>query len=446
MNCEVIDMAHGFFGGVHPAGRKQRSSEAPITPIPAPKTVVIPMSQHIGAPCQPLVKKGDTVTLGQKLGDGQGLCVPVHASVSGKVLAVEPRAHTTGTNVLSVVIENDGLDTLCPDITPRGEIDELTPEALIEIIREAGIVGMGGATFPTNVKLSSGLGKVDTVIVNAAECEPYITADDRLLREQPERVIAGLRVVMKIFGLEKAWIGIENNKSAAIETLQKRLEGRSDIRLLVLKTRYPQGAEKQLIQAATGRQVPPGGLPAAVGCAVFNAATCAAICDAVYDGMPLVRRVVTVTGSPVERPANLLVPVGTLFSELLELCGLKHPPAKVISGGPMMGVAQWQTDVPITKGTNCVLTMSESEVFAQEHAHCIRCGKCLSVCPMHLMPLYLYDYERRSDLDGLIRMNLLDCVECGCCAYACPAGIPLVRSIRTGKQKLRDQKAKEGAK
>lgn len=435
-------MASSFFGGVHPAERKHFSDKIPICPFPAPKTVVIPMSQHIGAPCKPLVSKGDTVTVGQKLGDNQGLCVPVHASVSGTVVAVEPRPHTNGGKELAVVIENDGLNTLCPELTPRGEIDDLSPDELIGILREAGIVGMGGATFPTNVKLSSGLGKVDTVIVNAAECEPYITADDRLLQEQPERVLSGLRVVMKIFGLDKAYIGIEKNKPAAIEVLSKRLAGRSDIILLPLKTRYPQGAEKQLIQSITGRQVPPGGLPAAVGCAVFNAATCAAIHDAVYDGMPLVSRIVTVTGSCVEKPGNFLVPIGTLFSELLDHCGLKEAPAKVIAGGPMMGAAQWQTEVPVTKGSNCVLTMSEKEVFYQENAHCIRCGKCVGVCPMHLMPLYLYEYERRNDIEQLQKMNLMDCIECGCCAYTCPAGIPLVQSFRTGKQKLKLAKDK----
>lgn len=435
-------MAHAFFGGIHPADRKALSCEQPITPIPAPKVVVIPMSQHIGAPCQPLVKKGDTVTMGQKIGDGAGLCEPVHASVSGTVVAVEPRPHTNGGKVMSVVIENDGRNTLCPDITPRGEIDDLTPEQLMDIIHEAGIVGMGGATFPTNVKLSSGLGKVDTVIVNASECEPYITADDRLLRQEPERVLSGLRIILRIFGLERAYIGIERNKPEAIAVLQRRLESHPGIRLQVMKTRYPQGAEKQLIQTITGRQVPPGGLPAHVGCAVFNAATCAAIHDAVYDGMPLIRRVVTVTGTPVTRPGNFLVPVGTLFDELLKLTGLKEPAAKILSGGPMMGVAQWRTDVPITKGTNCVLALSKKEVFSREHPHCIRCGRCVGVCPMHLMPLYLYDYERRSDLEGLQRMNVLDCMECGCCAYTCPAGIPLVQSFRTAKQKLKNAQNK----
>lgn len=435
-------MARAFFGGVHPADRKHYSNEMPIAPFPAPKTVVIPMSQHIGAPCKPLVAKGDTVTVGQKIGDGQGLCVPVHASVSGTVLAVEPRPHAGGSKEMAVVIENDGLNTPCPDLTPRGEIDDLSADELISILREAGIVGMGGATFPTNVKLSSGLGKVDTIIVNAAECEPYITADDRLLQEQPERVLSGLRVIMKIFALDKAYIGIEKNKPAAIRVLSEKLAGRKDIVLLPLKTRYPQGAEKQMIQAVTKRQVPPGGLPAAVGCAVFNAATCAAIHDAVYDGMPLVSRVVTVTGACVEKPGNFTVPLGTLYSELLEFCGLKKEPAKVISGGPMMGIAQWQTDVPVTKGTNCILTMDEKEVFYQENAHCIRCGKCVGVCPMHLMPLYLYEYERRSDIELMQKMNLMDCIECGCCVYTCPAGIPLVQSFRTGKQKLKQAKDK----
>ena len=317
-------MARLFFGGIHPDDRKALSREKAITPFPAPKQVTIPLSQHIGAPCKPLVQVGDQVTVGQKLGDNTGLCVPVHAPVSGKVKKIAALPHTNGSNVLSIVIENDEQNTLCPTLHSYESIDGLTPEQLMEIIREGGIVGMGGATFPTHVKLSSGIGKVDTIIVNAAECEPYITADDRLMREQPERLLRGLRVLMKVMGLAEAHIGIEENKPEAIAALRKALGDAEDIMVHPLHTRYPQGAEKQLIQAITGRQVPPGGLPAAVGCAVFNAATCAAVCDAVYDGMPLIRRIVTVTGKGVASPANFEVCIGTSFAELLEACGVRE--------------------------------------------------------------------------------------------------------------------------
>ena len=328
----------GFFGGVHPNDKKALSSEMAIECLPAPKTVVIPMSMHIGAPCKPLVKKGDLVTVGQKIGDNTGLCVPIHASVSGKVLAVEPRPHPNGTNVMSVVIENDFQDTLCETVQPRESIEGLSGEELTKIIHEAGIAGMGGATFPTDVKISSGVGKLDTIIVNAAECEPYITSDDRLLRETPERVLEGLRVLLRIFGLEKGYIGIEANKKTAISVLQEKCPAGGDIVVQVLETRYPQGAEKQLIQTVTGRQVPPGGLPAAVGCGVFNAATCAAIFDAVYLGMPLVKRGVTVTGEAITTPKNFIAPIGTPLSDLIAAAdGFSSDPYKVLTGGPMMG-------------------------------------------------------------------------------------------------------------
>ena len=436
-------MAFSFFGGIHPKENKWYAEKHPVYPFPEPDVLVVPMSQHIGAPCKPLVKKGDLVTMGQKIGDNQGLCVPVHAPVSGKVKAVEMRPHTSGTMMMSVVIENDHLDTLCPDIKTRTqeEVQALSAEVLMDIIREAGIVGMGGATFPTHVKLSSGLGKVDTIIVNVSECEPYIVADDRLCQEYPAQVISGLQVIMKILGLNSAHIALEDNKPAAAEALKQAMAGKAGIVLDILPAKYPQGAEKQLIYAVTGREVPSGGLPAAVGCAVFNAGTCKAIHDAVYEGMPLIRRIVTVSGDIVMEPKNLMVPIGTSFNELLEAVGHKENPYKVLSGGPMMGAAQYDLAVPVIKGTNAVTVLGQKNKYIVENARCIRCGKCIEVCPMHLMPVLIYKAMYTGDAEDVMAVDLMDCIECGCCAYTCPAGVPLVLGFRAAKQRVRDAQA-----
>ena len=435
-------MAFSFFGGVHPAENKHYARDKAVQEFPEPDIVVIPMSQHIGAPCKPLVKKNDLVTKGQKIGDNQGLCVPVHASVSGKVKAVEMRAHSSGTTMMSVVIENDHQGTLCEEIKPRtqAEVDALTPEELISIIREAGIVGMGGAAFPTHVKLSGGIGKVDTVIVNAGECEPYITADDRLCREMPEQVISGLQICMKILGLKEGHIGIEDNKPEAIQALRANVGGTGVI-VDALPAMYPQGAEKQLIQAVTGREVPSGGLPAAVGCAVINAATCKAIHDAVYEGMPLIKRIVTVSGDILMEPKNLMVPVGTSYSDLIDACGFSENPYKVLNGGPMMGQAQYDLSVPTIKACNAVTVLGKKNYFHVKQPACIRCGKCIGVCPMHLMPVLMYKALMTGDVEEMKATNLMDCIECGCCAYNCPASVPLVLAFRSGKQKVRDAAA-----
>ncbi|MDO5400106.1 MAG: electron transport complex subunit RsxC [Eubacteriales bacterium] len=437
-------MAFSFFGGVHPKENKWYACDKETAVFPEPDIVVIPMSQHIGAPCKPLVKKGDLVTVGQKIGDNQGLCVPVHASVSGKVKAVESRPHTSGTNVLSVVIENDHQHTLCEDVKPRSQedVEKLTNDELIGIIREGGIVGMGGATFPTHVKLSGGVGKVDTVIVNAGECEPYITSDDRLCREQPEKLIAGLKIIMRIFGLKEGHIGIEDNKPEAIAALQRASQGDDSIILDVLPAKYPQGAEKQLIYAVTGREVPSGGLPAAVGCAVFNAATCKAIHDVVYDGLPLIHRIVTVSGDIIMEPKNLLVPIGTSFNALLEACGHSENPYKVLSGGPMMGVAQYDLSVPTIKGVNAVTVLGRRNDYAVAAPHCLRCGKCIDVCPMKLMPVMMYKAFQSQDVEDMKANNIMDCIECGSCAYNCPASVPLVLGFRVAKQVIRNASAK----
>ena len=436
-------MAFSFFGGIHPKENKQYAEDCPVQVFPQPDILVVPMSQHIGAPCLPLVKKGDTVTMGQKIGDNQGLCVPVHAPVSGKVKDVEARPHTSGTTVMSVVIENDRLDTLCPEIQPRTaeQVRALSAEALMEIVHDAGIVGMGGAAFPTHVKLSSGLGKVDTIIVNVSECEPYIVADDRLCREHPEAVLSGLRIIMMILALDNAHIAIENNKPAAAKALRTAIGADTGILLDVLPAKYPQGAEKQLIKAITGREIPSGGLPAAVGCAVFNAATCKAIHDAVYEGMPLIRRIVTVSGDIVMEPKNLLVPIGTSFNDLLEAVGHNENPYKVLSGGPMMGAAQYDLAVPVIKGTNAVTVLGVRNKYAVEESQCIRCGKCIDACPMKLMPVLMYKSLMTADVEEMKSVNMMDCIECGCCAYVCPGSVPLVLGFKAGKHTIREAAA-----
>ena len=441
-------MAFSFFGGVHPKENKWYACDKETVVFPEPDVLIIPMSQHIGAPCKPLVKKGDLVAVGQKIGDNQGLCVPVHASVSGKVKSVGAMPHTNGSTVMSVVIENDHQGTLCEDIKPRTqeEVDALSNEDLIGIIREGGIVGMGGATFPTHVKLSGGIGKVDTVIVNAGECEPYITSDDRLCREEPAKLISGLKIVMKIFGLKEGHIGIEDNKPEAVKALQANLCKEDGIVIDVLPAKYPQGAEKQLIYAVTGREVPSGGLPAAVGCAVFNAATVKAIHDVVYEGMPLIKRIVTVSGDVLMEPKNLLVPIGTPFEALIDACGYKENPYKVLSGGPMMGAAQYDLAVPTIKGVNAITVLGKGNKYDVKDAHCLRCGKCIDACPMKLMPVLMYKALQSNDIQEMKDNDIMDCIECGSCAYTCPASVPLVLGFRVAKQMIRNDAAKQAAK
>ena len=372
-------MKQTFYGGVHPNDRKGATRDQAVKPLSAPpKQVVIAMSMHIGAPCKPIVAKGDQVTVGQKIGEIAGLGAPIHASVSGTVTAVEPRPYTGGSKVMSVVIDNDFQDTFGSELTPHPDYSSLTPDEIVEIVKEAGITGMGGAGFPSHVKISSGIGKVDTLILNGAECEPYITADHRLMLEQGERVLGGVRILMQAFGLKTATIGVEANKEDAIEHLKALVGGRGDIQVESLRTRYPQGAEKQLIQRITGREVPPGGLPAHVGCAVFNVGTAAAVYDAVVEGKPLTHRIVTITGGAVKEPCNRLVPLGTSFQYLIdEAKGFSEDPDRVLTGGPMMGIAQFTMDVGVIKGTNAVLCLTKAEaapVAAEEV--CLRCGRC----------------------------------------------------------------------
>ena len=432
-----------FFGGIHPKYNKEMSTSVTTFHTITPKQVVIPLQQHIGAPCQPLVSVGEKVLLGQKIGDGEGLCVPVHASVSGTVVAIEPRPHVSGRNVMAIVIDNDFQDTAAPRITSELPAEEMNPDDILATIREAGIVGMGGAAFPGNVKALSAMGNVDTLIANACECEPYITADDSLLRTQPEQVLQGMQILRRVLKPTRMVLAVEDNKAEAIAKVTSYLKDFPEIELAVLPTRYPQGAEKQLIQALTGREVPPGKLPVSVNCAVFNVSTFAAIYRAVRLGVPLTQRIVTVSGEAIKEPQNFIVRIGTPFHDLIETAGgLNDRTERVISGGPMMGIAQSDLSVPVIKATNSILCLLKDKNGAAENPVCLRCGKCIAVCPMRLQPLYMYRYELAGNTAELERLNILDCIECGSCAFTCPGKLPLVEHFRKGKQLVREAKAK----
>lgn len=434
-------MKHLFFGGIHPKYNKEMSTGITEFRTITPAQVVIPMQQHIGAPCKPLVKVGDKVLLGQKIGDGEGLCVPVHASVSGTVAAIEMRPHTSGREVLSVVIDNDFKDTRIA--SAERSLEQMSNDDILSAIREAGIVGMGGAAFPGNVKALSAMGNIDTLIANACECEPYITADDSLLRTNPEQVLEGMRILHRVLHPKRMVLAVEDNKKAAIEKVRGLLSQFSEIELGVLPTRYPQGAEKQLIQALTGRQVAPGQLPVSVNCAVFNVSTFAAIYRAVCLGTPLTQRIVTISGEAIEKPQNFIVRIGTPFEELIkEAGGLNESTERVISGGPMMGIAQHDLSVPVVKATNSILCLLKDKNGAAENPVCIRCGKCVEVCPMKLQPLYMYRFERAGDIKALDRLHVLDCIECGSCSFTCPGKLPLVETFRKGKKELKEANAK----
>ena len=430
-------MKHLFFGGIHPKYNKEMSTKITEFRTITPKQVIIPLQQHIGAPCQPLVKVGDTVLRGQKIGDGEGLCVPVHASVSGKVVAIESRPHPSLGQAMAVVIENDFRDK-----EQLGKIPT-TREEILHTIREAGIVGMGGAAFPGNVKALSAMGKVDTLIANACECEPYITADDSLLRTEPDHVLEGMMILKEILEPSRIVLAVEDNKAVAIEKLRSLSAQFPEIEIAVLPTRYPQGAEKQLIQALTGREVQPGQLPVSVGCAVFNVSTFAAIYRAVRLGYSLNQRIVTVSGEAISEPQNFIVRIGTPFRDLVEAAGGLHDRTeRVISGGPMMGIAQSDLSVPVVKATNSILCLLKDENGAAENPVCLRCGKCVGVCPMRLQPLYLYRFTNAQRVEELNRLNVLDCIECGCCSFTCPGKLPLTETFRKAKKLVREANKK----
>ena len=432
-----------FFGGIHPKYNKEMSTKITTFHTIIPKEVVIPLQQHIGEPCKPLVNVGDTVLRGQKIGDGEGLCVPVHASVSGKVTAIEPRPHTNGTLVNAIVIENDFQDTAVPAQMNELPLNELDADEVLHTIREAGVVGMGGAAFPGNVKALSAMGNVDTLIANACECEPYITADDSLLRTNPDHVLEGMMILRQILKPARVVLAVEDNKAEAIEKIRAMEKDYPEVELVILPTRYPQGAEKQLIQSVTGREVVAGNLPVSVGCAVFNVSTFAAIYRAVRLGMPLIQRIVTISGEAIAEPQNFIVRIGTPFHDLIEVAGgLNDKTERVISGGPMMGVAQSDLSVPVIKATNSILCLLKDENGAAENPVCLRCGKCVSVCPMRLQPLYMYRFVNAGRLDDLKRLNVRDCMECGSCAFTCPGKLPLVERFREGKKLVKEAEGK----
>ena len=436
-------MAHTFKGGIHPDDKKSATSGKAIELLPAPAQVVLPMSMHIGRPCEPIVKVGDHVYLGQKIADAQApVCAPIHASVSGTVVAVEPRPYSFGTSIMSVVIENDFKDTIHESVKPNKSLEELTPAEIIDIVKNAGIVGMGGAGFPTYVKLNPGK-PIDAVLVNACECEPYITSDTRMMVDHTDLVVKGVHLLHKWMNAKKVVICIEDNKPDAVALLQNKVADMAGIEVCVAKTKYPQGAEKMIIQSATGRKMPPGKLPSDVGCIVMNITSVATLFRYITTGIPLTTKRITVDGNAVGEPKNLIVPIGTPISYILENCNVDNP-EKVLLGGPMMGTALVNTDVPIIKSYNAVLAFSKGTIPEKPDNNCIRCGRCSQVCPMGLMPTNIMRSVKARDFDGLKQSNVIACMQCGTCAYACPAGRPLVQYVVLAKDMLREEGAKNG--
>lgn len=435
-----MSKAATFERGIHPKYNKELSSGKPITEAELPKRIVVPLSQHIGAPAHAEVSIGDEVKKGQVIGTTTGfVSSPVHASISGKVVAVSDFPTPGGKLVPSIVIESDGKDEAV-EFKEHPDYMNLSSDEIRNIIKDAGIVGLGGAAFPTNVKLSPPKEKkIDTVLINGAECEPYLTADHRLMVERPKEVVEGLKILMKTLGVTEGYIGIEENKPDAIEAMKAAASGDPNIEVHALEIKYPQGAEKMLIKAIKGREVPTKGLPMDVGVVVQNVGTALAIYEAVRYGKPLIERVVTVTGNGIKEPANMMVRIGTLFSDIIEQCGgFVDGVVKVISGGPMMGFAQWTLDVPAVKGTSGILVMSEDEyVASDEYSACIRCGSCLDVCPMGLNPSILSILSEKGFYEETKDYNLFDCFECGSCAYVCPAKRPMVQFMRLAKSQVK---------
>ena len=428
----------GYYGGVHPLERKEYTEHMALKRFPEPEEVVIPLSMHAGAPANPVVQVGDTVKVGQKIGEAAAfISSPVHSSVSGMVTAIENRGHATRGECLSVVIKSDGKNTLYESVKPYKGLEELTPDEIVEIVKEAGIVGMGGAGFPTSVKLKPAK-PVDTILLNGCECEPLLTADHRVLLEFADDVIYGLKAILKAVGAEKGVIVIEDNKPDAIQLMTEKTADLENIEVVTAKTKYPQGAEKMLIKRVTGRKVPSGGLPADVGCIVSNISTTKAIADAILTGMPLIERVVTVTGERVKNPGNFIVKIGTNTKDLIDYCGgVTGDDVTIKAGGPMMGFLLTDTNVPIMKGSNGIIAVDTDHTVEQP---CIKCGRCMDVCPMELSPLYFAKFADEENWQGMKEKNVMDCIECRCCEYICSSKIPLVTKIKAGKNAVRGMK------
>ena len=432
------DRFEGYYGGIHPSENKEFSEHVDLVKFPEPETVVIPLSMHAGAPANAVVEVGDEVKVGQKIGEAGGfISSPVHSSVSGTVTAIEVHKHATRGECLSVVIKSDGKNTLHESVKPNKDLDSLTPDEIVDIVREAGIVGMGGAGFPTFVKLKPAK-PVDTILLNGCECEPYLTADHKVLLAYPDEVVYGLKAMIKTVGAQKGIIVIEDNKEDAVELMKAKVADIDNIEVVVAKTKYPQGAEKMLIKNVMKRQVPSGGLPADVGCVVANISTTKAVSDAIQLGMPLIDRVVSVTGEKIKNPGNFIVKIGTNTKDLIDYCGgVTDDDVMYKAGGPMMGFVLSDTNVPIMKGSNGIIAIEPQVSTAVE---CIKCGRCMDVCPMELTPLYFAKLADAEDWMGMKEKNVMDCLECRCCEYICSSKIPLVSKIKAGKGAIRGMK------